>query len=106
MMARRQHLSQLLDVLAQLIKEVSSSLAALCAACLLHCTKGIADHHRTLSPELPIPQFADLIEEAGRQCVSLCIGCACHQIQAVNLQLASSDLFEMQRGKESGMQPC
>ena len=44
--------------------------------------------------------------EAGRQCVTLCIACACHQIEAVNLRLASSDLFNMQSGKESGTQSC
>lgn len=104
-MACRQHLSQLLEEAALLTGQAASASTPHCAASLLHLTQALADEHASLSPQSVPPDFVDLLAEAVRQSVSLCVSCVCHQVQAINLRLATSDLFDAQASTASGAKP-
>ena len=101
-MACRQHLSQLLEEVALLTEQAASASAPHCAASLLHLTQALADEHASLPSQSVPPDFVDLLAEAVRQSVSLCVSCVCHQVQAINLRLATSDLFDAQASTASG----
>lgn len=103
----RQHLSQLLEGLALLTQQAASASAPHCAASLLHLTQALVDQHASLCSQTVPPDFADLLAEAVRKSVSLCVSCVRHQVQAITLRLATSDLFDVQAGSASGTQsPC
>lgn len=101
-MACRQHLSRLLEEATILTEQAASASAPHCAASLLHLTQALADEHASLPPHSVPPDFVDLLAEAVRQSVSLCVACVCHQVQAINLRLATSDLFDVQASMASG----
>lgn len=101
-MACRQHLSQVLEGLAVLTQQATSASAPQCAASLLHLTQALADQHASLSPQAVPADFVNLLAEAAKQSVGLCVSCVSHQVQAINLRLATSDLFDMQASTASG----
>lgn len=102
MVACRQHLSQMLDGLALMTQQAASASAPQCAASLLRLTRAFADQHASLLPQAVPPHFVNLLAEAVKQSVSLCVSCVSHQVQAINLRLATSDLFNEQAGTTSG----
>ncbi len=98
----RQHLGELLEGLTSWTKDAGSATAAKNTACLLQTTKAFAETQaRVMTQALPA-HFGDVIQEAGRQCAALCIACACQQVRAISLRLATSDLFQAQPGPVSG----
>ena len=101
-LVRRQHLSQLLEGLALRTQHAASSSAPQCAASLLHLTQALADQHASLLPQAVPAHFVDLLAEAAKQGVGLCVSCVSHQVQAIKLRLATSDLFDEQAGTASG----
>ena len=106
-MVCRQHLSQLLDGLALLTQQAASASGPHSAASLLHLTQALADQHASLCSQTVPPDFADLLAEAVRKSVTLCVSCVRHQVQAITLRLATSDMFDVQAGSASGTQsPC
>ena len=103
--ACRQHLFHLLDELSLVIKQAASLSAPHCAACLLRLTEALADQHVSLISQSMPPDFVELLAEAVRRGVGLCVSCVCHQVQAINLRLATSGLFDVQAGTASGTHP-
>ena len=103
---RRHHLSQLLEGLATWTRHAALAMAAKHTACLLQLAELLAYTNAGLVPHLVPSQFGNVLEDAGQQCAALCIDCACHQIQVVNLRLATSDLFDVQAASVSGTPPA
>ena len=65
-------------------------------------TKAFAETQASLETQALPSQFSNVIEDAGRQCAAMCIECACRQVQASHLRLATSDLFDAPSGPASG----
>lgn len=103
--ACRQHLFHLLEELGLVMKQAASASAPHCAACLLRLTQILADQHASLASQSVPPDFAEVLAEAVRQSVGFCMWCVCHQVQAINLRLATSGLFDVQVGAASGKHP-
>ena len=89
----RQTLVQLLDGLASIVQNAASAEAAQHAACLVRMTTASAVTQARLQSEAQPAAFAQVVEDAGRQCAGLCIGAGCHEVHALSLHLATSDLF-------------
>lgn len=87
------------------MQQAAAASAPHCAACLLRLTHALARHHASLASQSLPPNFVQLLAEAVGQSVGLCVSCACHQVQAINLRLATSDLFDVQGGAASGIRP-
>ena len=85
-----------------LTQQAASASAPQCVVSLLHLTQTLADRHATLPIQAVPAHFVDLLAEAGRQSVGLCVSCMSHRVQAINLRLATSDLFDVQAGMASG----
>ena len=100
----------MLDGLALMTQQAASASAPQCAASLLRLTRAFADQHASLLPQAVPSHFVNLLAEAVKQSVSLCVSCVSHQVQAINLRLATSDLFNEQAGTTSGrdcfLSPC
>lgn len=92
----------MLEGLAVLTQQAASASAPQCAVSLLHLTQTLADRHASLPPQAVPAHFVDLLAEAAKQSVGLCVSCVSHQVQAINLRLATSDLFDVQAGTTSG----
>ena len=90
----RQVIQGLLDVLESKCRAVDSATAASCAACLVQLTHLLWDAGASLTASSAPSDFRELLAEGSRQCCALCIACACQQVQALNLRLATSDLFQ------------
>lgn len=103
--ACRQHLFHLLEEVGLVVKQAASSSAPHCAACLLRLTETLAHQHASLASQSVPPDFVELLAAAVRQGVGLCMSCVCHQVQAINLRLATSGLFDVPVGAASGKHP-
>ena len=77
-------------------------MAAKNTAGLLQLANTLASTKAGLVLHLMPSQFGNVLEDAGQQCAALCIGCACHQVQVLNLRLATSDLFDVPAASISG----
>ena len=98
----RQVIQGLLDVLESKCRAVDSATAASCAACLVQLTHLVCDAGASLTASSAPSDFRELLAEGSRQCCALCIACACQQVQALNLRLATSDLFQPSHPAASG----
>ena len=90
----RQVLQALLDGLESRCRAGDSATAAVCAAGLVKLTRKIGDSQAGLTSSMAPEAFQDMLADASRQTCALCIDCACQQVQAINLRLATSDLFQ------------